>query len=135
MITKLIAALIVVAVLFGGWQLFFYWEKVKNEEESVRKEAAAVEITGDSLPGLPEKLGPSLQAAQSQGAAGLRNWLKTYGQAVKDPRKAWIELDYCVAVTREDPAEAKRVFASVKDRVTRSSPVWPRMQKLAKTYE
>jgi hypothetical protein len=135
MITKLIAALIVVAVLFGGWQLFFYWEKVKNEEESVRKEAAAVAVTGDSLQGLPEKLAPSLQAAQSQGAAGLRNWLKTYGQVVKDPRKAWIELDYCVAVTREDPAEAKRVFASVKDRTTRSSPVWPRMQTLAKTYE
>src|SRR6266496_3279310 len=133
--SKLIAALFVVAVLFGGWHLYFYWERVRDEKESVRKVEAAAEVTGASLPGLPEKLGPSLDAAQKQGAAGLRNWLKTYGQAVKDPRKAWIELDYCVAVTREDPAEAKRVFASVKDRVTRSSPVWPRMQKLAKTYE
>ena len=133
--TKLIAALIIVAVLFGGWHLYFYWEKVRDEKESVRKEAAAAEVTGDSLPGLPDKLGPSLQAAQNQGAAGLRNWLKTYGQAVKDPRKAWIELDYCVAVTREDPAEAKRVFGRVKERTTKSSPVWPRMQKLAKTYE
>jgi hypothetical protein len=135
MITKLIAALFIVAVLFGGWHLFFYWEKVRDEKESVRKEAAAAEITGDSLPGLPEKLAPTLQAAQNQGAAGLRNWLKTYGQAVKDPRKAWIELDYCVAVTREDPAEAKRVFKDVKDRIAKSSPVFPRMEKLAKTYE
>src|SRR5438105_13346274 len=133
--TKLIAALIIVAVLFGGWHLYFYWEKVRDEKERARDEAAAAEVTGDSLPGLPDKLGPSLQAAQNQGAAGLRNWLKTYGQAVKDPRKAWIELDYCVAVTREDPAEAKRVFGRVKERTTKSSPVWPRMQKLAKTYE
>jgi hypothetical protein len=135
MTTKLIAALIVVAILFGGWHLYFYWERVKNEEESVRKTAAAVEITGDQLQGLPEKLAPTLQAAQAQGAAGLRNWLKTYGKAVKDPRKAWIELDYCVAVTREDPAEARRIFTAVKDRTPRSSPVYPRMEKLAKTYE
>ena len=133
--TKLIAALIVVAVLFGGWQLFFYWERVKNEEESVRKTAAAVEIAGELLQGLPEKLGPSLQAAQTQGAAGLRNWLKTHGDAVKDPRKAWIELDYCVAVTREDTAEARRVFKRVKERTPKSSPVYPRIEKLAKTYE
>ena len=135
MITKLIAALVVVAVLFGGWHLFFYWEKVRDEKESVRKVEAAGELTGDQLQGLPEKLGPSLQAAQTQGAAGLRNWLKTYGSVVKDPRKAWIELDYCVAVTREDPAEAKRVFARVKERTSKSSPVFPRMERLAKTYE
>ena len=47
----------------------------------------------------------------------MRNWLKTYGQSVEDPRKAWIELDYCVAVAREDPAEARRVFAAVKERI------------------
>ena len=133
--SKLIAALIIVAVLFGGWHLYFYWERVKNEEESVRQTAAAAEVTGDTLQGLPEKLAPTLHAAQAQGAAGLRNWLKTYGDAVKDPRKAWIELDYCVAVTREDTAEARRVFNKVKDRTPKSSPVYPRIEKLAKTYQ
>jgi len=54
---------------------------------------------------------------------------------VQDPRKAWIELDYCVMVAREDPAEAKRVFRDVKARTAASSPVWPRIQKLQKTYE
>ena len=134
--TKLIAALIIVAALFGGWKLFEYWEKVKNEEESVRQKAAAAEIARwDQLQGVPEKLGASLNSAESQGAAGLRNWLKTYGSVAKDPAKAWVELDYCVAVTREDPAEAKRVFAAVKDRTPKSSPVYPRIEKLAKTYE
>jgi hypothetical protein len=81
------------------------------------------------------KLDASLQAARKQGAAGLKNWLKTYNQIIEDPRKAWIELDYCVAVARQDPAEAKRVFARVKERTAPSSPVWPRMKQLEKTYE
>ena len=36
--TKLIAALIIVAALYCGWQLFSYWEKVKNGEEAQQKQ-------------------------------------------------------------------------------------------------
>ncbi len=133
--TKLIAILIIVATLYGGWQLFLYWEKVKNEEDIKQKQEAAALVMGDQLPGLPFKLEASLQAARKHGAAGLRNWLKTYGQSVEDPRKAWIELDYCVAVAREDPAEARKVFAEVKARLGTNSPVWPRVKQLEKTYE
>jgi hypothetical protein len=133
--TKVIAALIIIVVLWGGWQVFFYWEKVKNEEETNQRKDAAAMVVGDSLPGLSYKLETSLQTARTKGAAGLRNWLKTYGQSVEDPRKAWIELDYCVAVARQDPAEAKRVFAQVKERTPPSSPVWPRMKQLEKAYE
>jgi len=132
--TKLIAALIIVAVLYGGWELFLYWEKVKNEDETKEKQQAAALVMGDQLPGLSYKLEASLQAARQRGAAGLRDWLKTYDKSVEDPRKAWIQLDYCVAVAREDPAEAKRVFAEVKDRLGPSSPVWPRMKELEKTF-
>ena len=135
MITKSIAILIIVAVLYGGWNLFLYWDKVKNEKESVRKEAAAAAVTGESLQGMPYGLEQSLQAAKSQGPGGLRNWLKVYGPTVKDPRKAWIELDYCEVVTREDPAEARRVFGAVRERTGPTSPVWPRIKKLAPTYE
>jgi hypothetical protein len=134
-VTKLIAALIIVAVLFCGWELFQYWEKVNNEAETQQKQDAAAIVVGDRLPGLPYNLEASLQAARKRGASGLRNWLKTYGSSVEDPRKAWIELDFCVAVAREDPAEARRVFASVKARLGPSSPVWPRMKQLEKTYE
>jgi hypothetical protein len=133
--TKLIAALIIVAVLCGVWQLFLYWEKVKNEEERTQKQEAAAAVMGDQLPGLPYQLEASLQTARKQGAAGLRNWLKSNSRSVEDPRKAWIELDFCVAVAREDPAEAKRVFASVKERIGPASPVWARMKQLEKTYE
>lgn len=135
MTTKLIAAVIIAAVLYGGWELFFYWERVKNEQENEKKQAAAAAVMGDNLPGVPYQLQASLKAAESQGAAGLKNWLKTYGASIQDPRKAWIELDYCVLVVGQDPSEARRVFAEVRNRIDSSSPVWPRIQKLEKTYQ
>ena len=133
--TKLIGAVIIIAVLYGVWELFLYWEKVKNEEETQQKQAAAAMVMGDQLPGVPYQLESSLQAARKQGAAGLRNWLKANAQSIEDPRKAWIELDFCVAVAREDTAEARRVFAAVKERIGPASPVWPRMKELERTYE
>ena len=139
MTTKLIAALIIVAVLYGGWELFFYWEKVKNDQEDQQKQAAAAAVVGEQLPGMPPAAQPqyenSLRAAEAQGAAGLKNWLKVYGRNVQDPRKAWIELDYCLLLSREDPADAKRIFAEVKARTPSTSPVWPRIKQLEKTYQ
>jgi hypothetical protein len=133
--TKLISILIILAVLYGGWNLFLYWDKVKSEKEIAKKEAAAAVITGDRLEGLPRQLESSLMAAQSQGATGLRNWLKTYGQLVQDPRKAWIELDYCQFVARDNPSEARRIFAEVKQRTPPDSLIWPRIRQLQATYE
>jgi hypothetical protein len=133
--TKLIAVLMIVAVLYGGWELFLYWEKVKNDEETKQKQDAAALVIGDQLPGVPYQLENSFQTARKHGAAGLRNWLKAYGQSVEDPRKAWIELDFCVAVAHENPAEARHVFAGVKERLGTNSPVWPRMKQLEKAYE
>ncbi len=76
-----------------------------------------------------------MKAAQQKSPAAFRKWLKTYDKALQDPRKAWIELDYCVAIAREDPSEARRVFAEVKKRTPPSSPVWPRVKALEKTYK
>ncbi len=134
--TKLITILIIVAALWGGWQLFVYWDKVKTEDEAAAKKKAATEIvSGEQLSGMPSGLESSYQAAKSQGATAMKHWLKTNGRMVQDPGKAWIELDYCVAIAREGPAEAKRTFASVKNRTPQSSPVWPRIRQLEKTYE
>jgi hypothetical protein len=135
MMTKAIAALIIAGFLFGGWHLFLYWERVKNEEHVKRKEAAQAGTVGQRLPGLPHGLEASLNAAQQRGAEGLGAWLKSYGANVEDPRKAWIELDYVMLLSREKPAEARRVFASVKARVREGSPVYPRIKQLEKTYE
>ncbi len=133
--TKVISVLIILVVLYGGWELFFYWERVKNQEETQKKTEAAEAGMGDQLPGMPFQLEPTFRAAQARGAVGLRNWLKAYGTNVVDPRKAWIELDYCVLVSREDPSEARRVFAQVKDRTGPSSPVWSRIKRLERTYQ
>jgi hypothetical protein len=133
--TKLIAAFIIIVVLYGGWHLFLYWEKVRDEDKIKQKQEAAATVAEDQLPGLPDKLAPSLQAAKNQGAPGLKNWLKNYGRMVQDPRKAWIELDYCVLMSHDDLPEARRVFAEVKARTPPSSPVWPRVKQLEKTYE
>ena len=133
--TKVIAAFIIIVVLYGGWHLFLYWEKVRDEKETKQKQETSAVVTGDQLPGLPDKLARSLETAKKQGPSGLRTWLKNYGPMVQDPRKAWIELDYCVLVSREDLPEARRVFAEVKKRTLPSSPVWPRVKDLEKVYE
>ncbi len=133
--TKIIAAVIIILVLWGGWELFFYWERVKNEEEDQKKQAIAAAVIPEQLAGMPYQMESGLKAAQGQGAAGLAAWLKTYGKTIQDPRKAWIELDYVVAVSRDNPAEARRVFAEVKARTPESSPVYKRVKELEKTYE
>ena len=123
------------AVLFGGWNLFLYWEKVKNEEETNRKEVAASAVVPETLPGMAPGLEKSLQVARDQGTAAMTTWLKNYGHTLQDPRKAWIELDYCLLLSRENPAEARKLFANVKQRTPATSPVYPRIKQLEKTYE
>ncbi len=137
--TKVIAAVIILLVLWGGWELFFYWERVKNEQETQKKQAAAAQVIGDNLPGFPPQssyqLETSLKKAQAQGPEALQNWLKLYGGSIQDPRKAWIQLDYCLLITSKDPSEARRVFAEVKARTPPTSPVYPRIKEMAPTYE
>ena len=133
--TKLITAFIIIVVLFGGYHLFVYWERVKTEEETQKKQAVAAAVQGENLPGLPPWLEPSLKAAQQKSPAAFRKWLKTYDKALQDPRKAWIELDYVVAVARDDPNEARRVFGQVKERTPATSPVYARVKQLEKTYD
>ena len=133
--SKLIGILIIVVLIYGGYRLFVYWDTVKNDEEAAKKEAAAAAAQPESLPGLPQNLDASLKSAQQEGPAAVKKWLRNYGHLVQDPRKAWIELDYCEAVFRQDPTEARSVFASVKARTPPSSPVWPRIQQLQRSYE
>ena len=132
--TKIITAVIIIAALYGGWHLFLYWEKVKNEEEVQKKENAQAAIAGDSLPGLPYRLEASLQTARQQGAAAMGTWLKNNSASLQDPRKAWIELDYVLLLARENPSEAKRTYQSVRERLKESSPVWKRVVELEKTF-
>lgn len=133
--TKFITILIIVAALFGGWNLFLYWEKVKNEEETARKEASAQAVIPEQLPGMAPGLERSLQVAREQGAGAMAAWFKQFGPTLQDPRKAWIELDYVLLLSRENPAEARKIFAAVKERTPATSPVYSRIKTLEKTYD
>ena len=132
--TKLISAFIVIVVIFCGYQVWLKWDEVQHEEETKKKESAAV-LNPAYLSGMPSQLETSYQQAQKQDNAAMRAWLKTYGNSLQDPRKAWIELDFCVAITREDPTEARRIFKSVKERTPANSPIQPRLKQLEKSYE
>ncbi|MGH7970840.1 MAG: hypothetical protein ACREIC_19135 [Limisphaerales bacterium] len=133
--TKLIALVIAVAVLYGGWELFLYWDSVKNDEETQKKQAAASVVIPEQLPGVPYELENALQAATSHGADGLGAYLKQYRSRLQDPRKAWLQMDYCQMLAREDTADAKRLFAEIKARTPTNSPVWPRVKQLEKIFQ
>src|SRR5262249_6129227 len=115
-------------------QLFQYWEKVDNEEATRKREAAAL-LNPAALQGMPYQLEASYQVAQQRGTAALREWFKNVEKELQDPRKAWIELDLCVALAREDPTEAGRIFKAVKARTPQNSPIQPRIEQLKSSYE
>jgi hypothetical protein len=133
--TRLIAILIVVVLLWVGWKLLEYWHEVQLERENQWKQKQVQVMTPESLPGMPYELQASLDAAEKEGPEALQNWLKTYNAYLQDPKKAWIELDYCVMIAKANPTQAKNIFKSVKERTPTASPVWPRIQDLEKSYE
>jgi len=135
MSTKLIGAFFVILALVAGWKMATYYKQVAEETRTQKKVEQGADIKPEQLDGLPYQLEQSLTAAEKNGATGLRDWLKIFGAQVKDPRKGWIELDYCVAAMREDPQAAKKVFQSVKERTSTNSPIYPRVRQLERTFE
>jgi len=133
----LITILVVLVVGVMVWNLWNYWGEVNRQREAREKAATTGTVSPTHLPGLPPQLEAGLEQAQKSGAAGLKLWLQTYKRSplVKDPRLAWIELDYVVALSGEDPVEAKKLFAEIKKRTPPDSPVYPRIKALEKTYE
>jgi len=136
---QLIGILLIIGALWGCKELYRYWEKVKARKEAEDRAGGptttAVAATPTALPGLPANLESSLQAAQKQGATGLKNWLKLYHPYVSDPRLAAIELDYIVLISSSNPQEARQLFAAVKQRTPTNSPIFPRIKQLEKTYQ
>lgn len=136
---KVITILLIAGACWGVWSLRSYYLKKQaenpnmNYDDSEPKEPAG--IIPQQLPGMNYKLEMPLQQATKAGPAALKKFLDMYRPAIKDPRLAWIELDYVSMVGLKDPAEARAVFAEVKNRVPTNSLVYPRIQKLAKVYE
>ena len=132
----LISIVIVLAVVFTGYKLVVYWDEVENEKERNQQQANA-QVRPEQLDGLPRQYEKSLQDAKSKGVSPFRDWIEQAKQAglVKDPRLAWIELDYVLMAVLENPVEARKVFNAVKARVPENSPVYPRVKSLEKTFE
>ncbi len=127
----LITLVLIVGIYLFGKSIFEQYKAKQKKEEAA---ARSVDLPADGLEGMPKNFEPSLQAAQAQGAAALKQWLQRYAQNIQDPKLAAIQLDYVVLVSRSDPAEAKRVFLAVKQRVPKGSPVYERVKRLDATY-
>ena len=136
---QLLALLLVIGAIWGGKQLYNYWETVRVKKETEDRGGAPPPATAPAasavLPGLPANLEASLQVAQKQGGSGLKSWLNLYRPYVSDPRLAAIELDYIVLISSTNPQEARRLFTVVKQRTPTNSPVYPRVKRLEKTYQ
>ncbi len=133
--TKLISVLIILVVVFCGYHIFRYWQQVEAERSGKKQAEAGTAVNPAALTGMPAQLEASLHAAKQEGNAAFRAWLKNYDAVLQDPRRAWIELEFCVAIVRENPAEARRIFAEVKSRTPPSSPVWPWMKSLERSFD
>lgn len=133
--TKLIGALMVILLLWGGYKVFVYYKEVDAQRYLKEEVTKGKTVDPSKLPGMPYVLEGSLTQAKREGPAAMERWLKTYGPQLQDPRKAWIQLDYCQMLFRDDPQKARAVFASVKERLRENSPVYPRLKELEKSLE
>ena len=131
---------IIALVLWGGYALWEKWQSYDTKQvEQQKQEEKVTSLNPDTLPGMPPAFIESYKKAEEASKKGditaLRNWLKIYGQRVDDPRRAWIELDYMVLISKSDPQEAKKIFADIKGRIPEDSPIMPRVKLLEKTYQ
>ena len=130
-----LSILIIFGVCFGGWKIWDYWAKVREQENVVQEEPA--ELNPTSIPGLPYALEQKLTEAKQRGAKTFKQFIDAWKNSpeVKDPRLAWIELDYVTMIASSDPIEAKRIYLDVKQRIPTNSVIYPRIRSLAKAYE
>lgn len=132
-----ISILLVIGFIFGIYKLWEYWDNVDRMRVQTIEQAEKEAIRGESLPGLPPALEADLNKAKAEGPKATKAFIERIKKSpkVSDPRLAWIELDYVLAVSLQDPVEAKRTFHEVKQRITADSPVYKRMKELEKTYD
>src|SRR5881628_3726361 len=114
----LIGLLVALVVGIGAYKLFEHWNAVKERNLLEEKAAAGPNIDPDTLPGMPYQLLTKLREAQQGGPEVLKRFIDECKRFpdVKDPRLAWIELDYVVMISGQDPVQAKKIFFEVKKR-------------------
>ena len=132
-----ISILLVIGFIFGVYKMWDYWDNLDRQKVQSIEKAEKQAIRGESLPGLPQALEADLTKAKADGPKATKAFIERIKKStmVGDPRLAWIEIDYVVAVSLQDAVEAKRAFREVKQRVTQDSPVYKRVKELEKTYD
>jgi len=109
--------LLVATVGFGVYRISLVYRSIPSDgqaREQARENAAPV--VGD----------------ESQA---LRQWLNQNGAWVPEPRLSAIQLDYAQMLVRNNPAEARRLYAAVKARTPANSPLASRLKQLSRTFE
>lgn len=135
---KVITILLIAGACWGVWSLRNYYLEKQAADPNMNYDDAASKpsgITPQQLGGMNYQLEIPLQKATKAGPESLKKFLEMYRPAIKDPRLAWIELDYVSMVGLKNPAEARAVFAEVKERTPTNSVIYPRIEKMAKVYE
>lgn len=135
--------LIIIAVLiYGAYYVtsglignYKQAEKKSASSQSAPEQASRPVASGAELQGMPPQLQPSLDAVQSQGPAAMKRWLDANRKHLRDPKLGDIELDYAVALMRQNSGQARATYRAVKERTPGNSPLQPRLQRLSKTFE
>ena len=133
---NVIVILLIVGAAFGAWRYYKNSESAAPAaaETSSSPAGTTAFLIEEQLPRMHPDLEVSLTAARQRGAYGLKQWLAAYGGKVRDPRLAWIQLDYVILVSQSDLGEARRVFDLVKKRVPETSVIYPRIKKMEPSY-
>ena len=134
--------IIIGLLLYGAYVVSTYLSKEYKRAEKESGDVPAAQTSRGSpgpvatdLPGMPPQLQASLDVAQSRGPATFKKWLEVNRRYLQDPKLGDIQLDYAVAVARQNSSEAKSVYAEVKARTPANSPLQPRLKRLATTFE
>lgn len=129
---QFLTVVLVVVLVWLGLKFSNYAQK-KIGDPPAQTEGSDAPAPG-KLRGLPASFEPGYEAAKREGAEGVRKWLSQHQNDLQEPRRTDIELDYVLLVGHSNAAEAKRTLASIKARITPTSPVYKRFEQLAKTY-
>jgi|GEM_PF-533591 len=136
--------LIIIALLLYG--AYYVASSMMGNYKSIQRQNGTAEVApaGNSAPaaaanqpleGMAPQLQPSLDAAEAQGPTALKRWLDACRPRLRDPKLGDIELDYAVALLRQNSIEARATYRAVKDRTPANSPLQPRLKSLSRTFE
>ncbi|HNQ90326.1 MAG TPA: hypothetical protein PKM73_17055 [Verrucomicrobiota bacterium] len=127
-----LTVLLVATVIWLGLK-FNRYAKERIRSKPATEESGQAPAPG-KMRGMAAALEPAFEEAKRGGPENLWKWIEQHRADLRDPRLADIELDYVVLVGGSNPAEARRVLASLEPRVQAASPVHKRFQQLKQTY-